>query len=98
MFRFAVSVTIFLSIVGVVPEVKGQTYEGKELVKAELVADTSAIAPGKKFTAGLLLRMAPGWHTYWKFSGDAGIPTELKWRKRMILAIFKPTATRMKSY
>ncbi len=80
MFRFAVSVTIFLSIVGVVPEVKGQTYEGKELVKAELVADTSAIAPGKKFTAGLLLRMAPGWHTYWKFSGDAGIPTELKWK------------------
>jgi thiol:disulfide interchange protein DsbD len=24
--------------------------------------------------------MAPHWHTYWKFSGDAGIPTELKWK------------------
>ena len=24
--------------------------------------------------------MAPGWHTYWKFSGDAGLPTELKWQ------------------
>jgi thiol:disulfide interchange protein DsbD len=24
--------------------------------------------------------MAPGWHTYWKFSGDAGLPTELKWK------------------
>ena len=23
--------------------------------------------------------MAPGWHTYWQFPGDAGIPTELKW-------------------
>src|SRR5256885_1282210 len=23
--------------------------------------------------------MAPGWHTYWKFSGDAGLPTEIKW-------------------
>ncbi|MBA2586257.1 MAG: thioredoxin family protein [Chthoniobacterales bacterium] len=23
--------------------------------------------------------MAPGWHTYWKFPGDAGIPTEIKW-------------------
>ena len=79
-FRFAVSVTIFLSIFGGAPEGKSQTYEGKELVKAELVADTNAIAPGKKFTAGLLLRMAPGWHTYWKFSGDAGIPTELKWK------------------
>jgi len=57
----------------------GQNYQGRELVKAALLADTSAIAPGKPFTAGLLLRMAPGWHTYWKFSGDAGLPTEIKW-------------------
>ena len=57
----------------------GQTYQGRELVKATLLADTSAIIPGKPFTAGLLLRMAPGWHTYWKFSGDAGLPTEIKW-------------------
>src|SRR5436309_780884 len=24
--------------------------------------------------------MAPGWHTYWKFSGDAGRPTEMTWK------------------
>ena len=58
----------------------GQTYQGRELVKATLLADTSALIPGKPFTAGLLLRMAPGWHTYWKFSGDAGLPTEIKWK------------------
>ncbi len=58
----------------------GQTYQGRELVKATLLADTSAIIPGKPFTAGMLLRMAPGWHTYWKFSGDAGLPTEIKWK------------------
>ncbi len=57
-----------------------QVYQGKELVRAELLADTSAIVPGKSFTVGLLLRMAPGWHTYWAFSGDAGLPTELKWK------------------
>ena len=56
-----------------------QTYQGRELVKATLLADTSAVVAGKPFTAGLLLRMAPGWHTYWKFSGDAGLPTEIKW-------------------
>src|SRR5947208_4905150 len=58
----------------------GQTYQGKELVKASLQADTSAIVPGKPFQVGLLLRMAPGWHTYWKFSGDAGLPTEINWK------------------
>src|SRR5438132_10193038 len=57
-----------------------QTYEGRELVKVELLPDTKAIVPGKTFTVGLLLRMVPGWHTYWKFPGDAGIPTELKWK------------------
>jgi thiol:disulfide interchange protein len=58
----------------------GQTYQGKQLVRAELLANTNAIVPGKPFTVGLLLQMAPGWHTYWKFSGDAGLPTELKWK------------------
>src|SRR5437868_5758399 len=58
----------------------GQNYQGKELVKASLQADTAAIVPGKPFNVGLLLRMAPGWHTYWKYSGDAGLPTEIKWK------------------
>jgi thiol:disulfide interchange protein len=57
-----------------------QTYQGKELVRPQLLADTNAVIPGKPFTVGLLLRMAQGWHTYWKFSGDAGLPTELKWK------------------
>jgi thiol:disulfide interchange protein/DsbC/DsbD-like thiol-disulfide interchange protein len=56
-----------------------QTFEGRQLVKAELVADTSAVVPGKPFTLGLLLHMAPHWHTYWKYSGDAGLPTEIHW-------------------
>jgi len=67
-------------LVAAAPYGLAQTYQGKELVRPELLADTSAIVPGKPFTVGLLLRMAPGWHTYWKFSGDAGLPTELKWK------------------
>src|SRR5262245_56997706 len=67
-------------LVGVVPHSVAQTYQGKELVRSQLLADTNAIVPGKPFTVGILLQMAPGWHTYWKFSGDAGLPTELKWK------------------
>ncbi len=62
------------------PHAFSQSYQGKQLVRTELLADTNAIVPGKPFTIGLRLRMAPGWHTYWKFSGDAGLPTELKWK------------------
>lgn len=58
---------------------RAQTYEGRELVQASLLADVNAVVPGKPFTVGLLLRMVPHWHTYWKFPGDAGLPTEMKW-------------------
>jgi thiol:disulfide interchange protein len=68
------------SVLAFASQSPAQVYQGKELVKAELLADTNAIVPGKPFTVGLLLRMAPHWHTYWAFSGDAGLPTELKWK------------------
>jgi len=67
-------------LVAVAPHGLAQNYQGKQLVRAVLLADTTAIVAGKPFTVGLLLRMAPGWHTYWKFSGDAGLPTEMKWK------------------
>ncbi len=78
--RVAACSFVCLSVLALAPRGQSQTYQGKELVKAELLADTDAVVPGKPFTVGLLLRMAPGWHTYWKFSGDAGLPTELKWK------------------
>ena len=44
---------------------------------ATLVSNTDAVTPGQPFRLGLRLRMAPGWHTYWQNSGDAGAPPEL---------------------
>jgi thiol:disulfide interchange protein DsbD len=57
-----------------------QVYQGRTLVQPRLVADTTAIVPGRPFRVGLVLEMAPDWHTYWKYAGDAGIPTTLKWQ------------------
>jgi thiol:disulfide interchange protein/DsbC/DsbD-like thiol-disulfide interchange protein len=71
---------LFWLLVAVPPHGLAQSYQGKQLVRPELLADTNAIVPGKPFNVGLLLRMALGWHTYWKFSGDAGLPTQLKWK------------------
>jgi thiol:disulfide interchange protein/DsbC/DsbD-like thiol-disulfide interchange protein len=77
--RYFAGAFLFLLVAAIAKPGSGQTYEGRELVKAQLMADTDAIAPGKAFAVGLLLRMAPHWHTYWKFSGDAGLPSEIKW-------------------
>ncbi|MEI6339900.1 MAG: protein-disulfide reductase DsbD domain-containing protein, partial [Verrucomicrobiota bacterium] len=57
-----------------------QPYEGQTPVTASLVADTTAMVPGKPFQVGLRLEMAPGWNTYWQYSGDAGLPTRLDWQ------------------
>jgi len=77
--RYFAGALLALLIAAVAKPAPAQTYEGRELVKPQLLADTDAIVPGKAFTAGLLLRMEPHWHTYWKFSGDAGLPSEIKW-------------------
>ncbi|MFL5252559.1 MAG: protein-disulfide reductase DsbD family protein [Rhodopila sp.] len=39
---------------------------------ATLVTDTDAMQPDQPFRVGLYLRLADGWHTYWKNPGDAG--------------------------
>lgn len=52
-----------------------QLHQGQKLVEASLLADTTAIVPGQPFRLGLLLRMAPGWHTYWENPGDSGLAT-----------------------
>ena len=56
-----------------------QVYQGKTLVTASLVSNTAGIVPGKPFEIGVLLEMAPHWHTYWEYPGDAGIPTAITW-------------------
>jgi len=51
-----------------------------ERVRAELMAYVpDGVAPGKPVWVGLQLAHQPGWHTYWKNSGDSGLPTQLQW-------------------
>ena len=51
-----------------------------ENVRAELLADASAIKPGEPFWVGLRQTIRPKWHTYWKNPGDSGLPTEITWK------------------
>ena len=42
-----------------------------------LVSETDEVFPGTPFRIGLRFRLAPGWHTYWRNPGDAGVAPEL---------------------
>lgn len=49
-------------------------------VRAELLAHApQGVLPGQTFWLGLQLNHQPQWHTYWKNSGDSGLPTQLEW-------------------
>ncbi|MBA3994004.1 MAG: hypothetical protein C0469_10800 [Cyanobacteria bacterium DS2.3.42] len=44
-----------------------------------MIADVKEVVPGSTFMLGVELTMEPGWHTYYKESGDAGMPTAIEW-------------------
>lgn len=51
-----------------------------ERVRAELLAHApDGVDAGKTVWVGLQLAHQPKWHTYWKNSGDSGLPTQLTW-------------------
>ena len=52
----------------------------KDLVKAELVAETASVAPASILWVDLHLAINPGWHVYWRNPGDSGLPTTIDWR------------------
>jgi thiol:disulfide interchange protein/DsbC/DsbD-like thiol-disulfide interchange protein len=49
-------------------------------VKAQLVSEVSAIAPGQSFWVALEFNIRDGWHTYWRNPGDSGQATRLAWQ------------------
>ena len=50
---------------------------GSKRAVATLLSDTDAIQAAVPFRVALRLRLAEGWHTYWKNPGDAGVAPEL---------------------
>src|ERR1700734_1965123 len=48
-------------------------------VKARLISEADAIAPGQSIWVALEFDIRDGWHTYWRNPGDSGQATKLAW-------------------
>ena len=59
------------------------------VVKAAVLADTTAVVVGQEFRAGVFLSIEPGWHVYYKDPGQLGKPTLVSWT---LPAGFRPAA------
>jgi len=71
------STFLFLAALSTAAMAESGTGEG---VRARLVTDSSVPVGGKPFLATIVLDLDPGWHTYWQFPGDSGIPTKVEWQ------------------
>ena len=52
---------------------------GDDHAAARLVTATDAVGTATTVEAGLEIRLAPGWHAYWRTPGDAGVPPTVDW-------------------
>lgn len=74
MIRLLVALLAFFPALGFAAESEPVRSQRAEAV---LMADQAAVAPGGTVMVGLRLRLAPGWHTYWRNAGDAGAPPDI---------------------
>jgi DsbC/DsbD-like thiol-disulfide interchange protein len=49
-------------------------WDGDARNAVRLIAGSSPRGGGAPLRAGIEIRLAPGWHTYWRYPGDAGVP------------------------
>lgn len=53
--------------------------QSKANSEAILVSDSYLAKKDTSISLGVLIKLADGWHIYWKNSGDSGIPTSIEW-------------------
>lgn len=72
---FVIAVAVIFSAV---PSVRAQAvYDAHTTV--ELVSGMDAIVAGGPFELAVRMKTDPGWHVYWKNSGDSGLPVSIHW-------------------
>jgi DsbC/DsbD-like thiol-disulfide interchange protein len=49
-------------------------WDGDARSAVRLIAASTSLPATEPIRAGLEIRLRPGWHTYWRYPGDAGVP------------------------
>lgn len=71
-------VIAFVVLLGMCVSARAQA--PRNLVKAELKSDYRPGTSAQSFLVGVHLQIEPSWHIYWKYPGDAGMATSVKWK------------------
>src|SRR5205823_10965599 len=55
-------------------------WEGDARSSARLIAGSQPVAGTPPLRAGIEIKLKPGWHTYWRYPGDAGVPPQFDFK------------------
>jgi len=56
-------------------------WDGDDRSAARLIAGSSPDRAALSWRAGIEIRLKRGWHTYWRYPGDAGVPPEFDFQR-----------------
>ncbi|UEM02928.1 thioredoxin family protein [Skermanella rosea] len=72
---------LLAALLSSIPPVHGASgpWQATETVEGRLVAAVDGAGSLDSVPIGLHLKMKPGWKTYWRSPGDAGLPPQLAW-------------------
>jgi thiol:disulfide interchange protein DsbD len=70
---------LVLSAATLTAPVHAQPTASSDHAEATLLFERSAATPGDTFLGALRLKLAEGWHVYWRNPGDSGLPPSVTW-------------------
>src|SRR5690348_14650316 len=69
------SLVVVCSLMWAAPAIAGDASDwAMDIRSAVRLIAASAPANGARYRAAVEIRMDPGWHTYWRYPGDSGVP------------------------
>jgi DsbC/DsbD-like thiol-disulfide interchange protein len=74
--RLGTTSLLFTAALGCAPAhaESSSAWDGDARSAARLIAGTAPSQKGTGWRAGVEIRLAPGWKTYWRYPGDSGVP------------------------
>lgn len=76
---FAVAIASVMLFFGA-SVVRATEWSDTQYSRVRLVSESSALGDGKKLLMGVEIATRPGWKTYWRAAGEAGLPPNIEWR------------------
>lgn len=78
---------VFLALLAAAPAAANESaWVRHPEIALRLISGSAASGEGGDLRLGLEMRLAPGWKTYWRSPGDAGLPPAIEWAESANLA------------